>query len=153
MKNDCAMANQNQENPIKHWARIRKESWQQMHRYSIKCAYCNKKYSIISHIIGHLGIREEANTWPTCTRPIKPGDISLTERRAYMQGKLVPGKEHQIENANERARKQMQEKRDRQAVKAVPARRIALILNTRTRGSLDTAGESDKRKNDTHNQK
>merc|ERR1712112_687156 len=80
-KKECTKEHIIQKHLIKHWARVRKEQWRQLSRYAILCPYCDKKYSSLTHLIIHLGIRENPYTWPTCTCPLKPENASIREKQ------------------------------------------------------------------------
>merc|ERR1712112_569912 len=101
----------------------------------IDCPYYKKKYYSVKHLIVHLGIRPNTYTWPTCTFPLKPDSIVLTELCDYSHGKLIPGRQSLITRAKEKARQQTQGKRARKLAEAllpdgnIPTKRIKLVPN------------------------
>ena len=120
-------------NLIKRWARVRKEQWGQLSRCAILCPYCDKKYSIVTHLIIHLGIRENPYNWPTCTCPIKPGNTGIHEIWGSVRGNAKQEKQNLIWAAKNKAGQAMREKIKRRLggdallnVQA-PAERIKLI--------------------------
>lgn len=118
-KQQRSNANANHKNLIKHLARVRKDEWEPVSRYSIGCPYCQKHYSSATHLVVQLGIRPIEYTWPTCTFPLKHGNIVLTALRGYIHGKLIHGRQILITHAKEKARKQMQGKRAMQLAHAL----------------------------------
>ena len=141
-KKECTKVRPVQKNLIKHCARVHKEHWRQLSRYAILCPYCDKKYSILTHLIIHLGIRENPYTWPTCTCPLKPDNTNIREIWRIIHGIAKQEKRNLIQAAQNNARQTMREKLKRHLVEdallneKAPTKRIKLVPkagNTRAR--------------------
>ena len=97
-------------NLIKRWARVHKEQWRQLSRYAILRPYCDKKYPSLTHLIIHLGIRENPYTWPTCTCPLKPDNTNIREIWDSIHGIAKQEKQNLIQVAQNNARQTIHEK-------------------------------------------
>ena len=109
-KQGCVKENKVRKNLIKHWAMVHKDEWKQLPRYAILRPYCSKKYSSLTHLIIQLGIRENPYTWPTCTCPIKPENLSIREIRDSARDLAKPDKQGLILNVQNKARQTMRGK-------------------------------------------
>ena len=98
------------------------------------CAHTAKKYSSLTHLLIHLGIRESPYTGPTCTCPLKPDNISVREIWDIVQNITKPDKQSLITDVQNKARQAMQEKQKRHLEEdapynqTAPTKRLKLVL-------------------------
>merc|ERR1712112_91587 len=111
-KPECMKENKVQKNLIKHWARVHKNEWEKLPRYATLRPYCDKKYSSLTHLLIHLGIRENPYTWPTCSCPLEPDNVNIQEIWDIIQNVTKPDKQILITSVQNKARQLMQEKKD-----------------------------------------
>ena len=106
-----------------------------------------RKNARLTHLIIHLGLRENPYTLPTCTCPLKPDNVRIHEIWESSHGATIQGKQNLIQNPQNKERQIMHENRRRRiAVDALsnqklPTKRIKLITDARPKRPRRTTRE------------